>query len=65
MERIIIENEERIRRLEAERRELITNHSASRASLSNLEEKCDEYKQQLRNVQDQLSQMTTHYSQLK
>ena len=65
LERIIRENEDRIRRLEAERRDLISSQSSQRFTLTNLEEQCDVYKENIRKAHGELAQMKANYNQLK
>ncbi|KAK6637477.1 hypothetical protein RUM44_007894 [Polyplax serrata] len=64
-EKITREYEERIRRLESERHELISSQSCQRIALANMEEKCDEYKENIRKVQSDYAQMKANYGQLK
>ncbi|XP_066998908.2 centrosomal protein of 135 kDa [Anabrus simplex] len=65
LEKTIIESEDRVRRLEAERRELLTCQGSLKAAISSMEEQVRGYRDQLHSSQAELSQQRMLYNQIK
>lgn len=65
LQKILMETEEQVKRLEQDRRELIQGQGSKKAAMETLEEQCSILKDQLRSTQTELNQHKAQYSQLK
>lgn len=65
MQRSLEECEEQIRKLEQERRDLMHTQGSRRATISNLEEQCEQLREQLRICQADFNHQKALYNQLK
>ncbi|KAJ9599735.1 hypothetical protein L9F63_026418, partial [Diploptera punctata] len=64
LEKTIIESEERVRKLEAERRELLASQGSRKATISNMETQLESAKHQLLSSQTELSDLRALYNQI-
>lgn len=65
MKEILLEAESQVRQLERERRDLMHGQGSRRATISVLEEQCEDMTIQLRACQSELNQQRSMYGQLK
>lgn len=65
LESMLKNAEEDVRKLEADRRDIIHTQGSRRAAINNLQEECDMLREQLKNCQSEFSQQKAYHSQLK
>ena len=62
---MVIESEERVRKMEAERRELLASQGSRRATISNMEGQLESTQNQLFSAQSELTEQRALYNQIK
>ncbi|PSN39078.1 hypothetical protein C0J52_07358 [Blattella germanica] len=65
LEKTVIESEERVRKLEAERRELLSSQGSKKATISNMENHIESTQTKLVSLQTELSEQRALYNQIK
>lgn len=65
LQKLMTESEEKLRKLESERREMMTVQGTRRAAINTMEEQMESLKTQLRTTQAELEHLHTLYSQIK
>lgn len=60
-----MDSEDRVRRLEAERRELLSGQGSRNATINTLEDQTDSMKEQLKSTQSELCQQRALYNQIR